>query len=43
MVLLDPIETEGLTAEKDLTELLKKTRSAIAFELAKPAADQLQL
>lgn len=35
MILLPPIETKGLTAENDLMCLLKKTRIAIAEELAK--------
>jgi 1-acyl-sn-glycerol-3-phosphate acyltransferase len=35
MVLLPPIETKGLTAEKDLTDLLEKVRGMIADELAK--------
>ena len=33
IVLLPPIETKGLTAEDNLTELLEKTRGAIAFEM----------
>ncbi len=33
IVLLPAIETKGLTAEKDLPELLRKTREAIAEEL----------
>ena len=33
MVLLPPIETEGLNAEEDLMNLLNETRSAIADEL----------
>jgi 1-acyl-sn-glycerol-3-phosphate acyltransferase len=36
MVLLPPIETEGLTAENDLMPLLEQVRTAIAEELAKP-------
>jgi 1-acyl-sn-glycerol-3-phosphate acyltransferases len=36
IVLLPPIETTGLNAEKDLMTLLQKTREAIARELAKP-------
>ena len=35
MVLLPPIETKNLSAEKDLMDLLKRTRSLIADELAK--------
>ncbi len=35
IVLLPPIETKGLTVEKDLPELLKNTRKAIAEELNK--------
>lgn len=35
IVLLPPIETKGLAAENDLTDLLKKTRAAIAEELGK--------
>lgn len=35
MVLLPRIETKGLDAEKDLMNLLEKTRAAIADELAK--------
>jgi hypothetical protein len=35
IVLLPPIETEGLSAETDLPDLLNKTRSAIAKELYK--------
>ncbi len=35
MVLLPPIETRNLTAEKDLTDLLIKVRGAIAEELLK--------
>jgi len=35
MVLLPPIETKNLTEEKDLMNLLKKTRAAIAQELNK--------
>ncbi len=34
MVLLPPIETKNLTAEKDLPDLLIKVRGAIAEELA---------
>ncbi len=34
VVLLPPIETKGLTPEKDLDELLKKVRGVIAEELA---------
>jgi hypothetical protein len=34
MVLLPPIETADLNPEKDLMALLKKTREAIAKELA---------
>lgn len=34
MVLLPPIETPGLNAEKDLMDLLRTTREAIANELA---------
>lgn len=34
MVLLAPIKTKNLTAEKDLMNLLKRTRAAIAEELA---------
>ncbi len=34
IVLLPAIETKGLTAEKDLMDLLRKTREAIAEELA---------
>ena len=33
MVLLPPIETEGLNAEEDLINLLRETRTAIAGEL----------
>jgi 1-acyl-sn-glycerol-3-phosphate acyltransferase len=33
MVLLPPIETKNLSAEKDLMDLLKRTRAAIAEEL----------
>ncbi len=33
IVLLPPIETKGLTEEKDLMNLLEKTREAIALEL----------
>jgi 1-acyl-sn-glycerol-3-phosphate acyltransferase len=36
MVLLPPIETDDLNAEKDIMTLLRKTREAIAEELAKP-------
>lgn len=35
MVLLPPIETAGLTEKDDLTELLLKTRAAIASELGR--------
>ncbi len=35
IVLLPPIETKGLAVETDLMELLRKTRAAIAEELAK--------
>jgi 1-acyl-sn-glycerol-3-phosphate acyltransferase len=35
MVLLPPIETENLSAEKDLMNLLKRTRAVIAEELSK--------
>jgi 1-acyl-sn-glycerol-3-phosphate acyltransferase len=35
IVLLPPIETKGLTIEKDLPDLLKKARGAIAEELNK--------
>jgi 1-acyl-sn-glycerol-3-phosphate acyltransferase len=35
MILLPPIETESLSAEKDLMNLLKQTRAAVAAELAK--------
>ncbi|CAN5225877.1 lysophospholipid acyltransferase family protein [soil metagenome] len=35
IVLLPPIETKGLIAEKDLMDLLRKTREAIAEELGK--------
>ena len=35
MVLLPPIETKGLNAEDDLMDLLRKTRTAIASELAR--------
>ncbi|MEZ5429332.1 MAG: lysophospholipid acyltransferase family protein [Pyrinomonadaceae bacterium] len=35
VVFLEPIETEGLSAEKDLMDLLRKTRSAVAGELGK--------
>jgi 1-acyl-sn-glycerol-3-phosphate acyltransferase len=34
MVLLPPIETANLSAEKDLMNLLRKTREAIAKELS---------
>ncbi|HSK74168.1 MAG TPA: lysophospholipid acyltransferase family protein [Pyrinomonadaceae bacterium] len=34
MVLLEPIETDGMNAEKDLLDLLERTREAIARELA---------
>jgi 1-acyl-sn-glycerol-3-phosphate acyltransferase len=34
MVLLPPIETKNLSAEKDLMDLLKQTRAVIAEELA---------
>ena len=34
IVLLEPIETKGLTAENDLSEILNTTRRAIAEELA---------
>jgi 1-acyl-sn-glycerol-3-phosphate acyltransferase len=33
MIILPPIETKGLTAEKDLMNLLNQTREAIAEEL----------
>lgn len=33
MVFLPPIQTEGLTAEKDIDDLIAKTRAAIAEEL----------
>jgi 1-acyl-sn-glycerol-3-phosphate acyltransferase len=35
IVLLPPIETEGLSAETDLPDLLNKTRSAIAERIYK--------
>ena len=35
MVLLPPIETDGLDQEKDLMDVLLKTRNAIAEELSK--------
>ncbi len=35
IVLLPPIETEGLRAEKDLMDLLTQTREAVAAELGK--------
>lgn len=35
MVLLPPIETKNLSAEKDLMDLLKRTRAAIAEELSR--------
>jgi hypothetical protein len=35
MVLLPPIETKNLSAEKDLMNLLKQTRAVIAEELNK--------
>jgi len=38
LVLLPPIETADLNAEKDLMNLLRKTRAAIANELSEPPA-----
>lgn len=35
MVILPPIDTKGMTAEKDIISLLKQTREVIAEELAK--------
>jgi hypothetical protein len=39
MILMPPIETKGLIAEKDLMTVLKKTREAIANELAQGSKD----
>ena len=38
MVLLPPIETAGLNAEKDLMDLLRKTREAVAEALSEQSA-----
>ena len=38
MVLLPPIETAGLNAEKDLMDLLRKTRKAVAEALSEQSA-----
>lgn len=40
MVFLPPIETKNLTAENDLENLIRKTRAAIAEELAKQNAQK---
>ncbi len=42
MVLLPPIETEGLNAEDDLMDLLGKTRRAIADELYDTGDERVQ-
>jgi 1-acyl-sn-glycerol-3-phosphate acyltransferase len=42
MIFLPPIETKGLTVEKDLPDLLKKVRGAIAEELSRESVESIE-